>query len=260
MASRRPSTPSTSTPHTSDPSDPAQPARGSSTVDAGASSFDPQATVAHELARQRETLVRLGYAELLGVSRARLRAAVDALAPAVADLSLVPEPGHGAAVDGDHVPFVVVVDGGIDLHEAAALMTLGSRPARLMLTADEIPGFVPVEGVGVPAPSLGATSVYVLVGIDTGSEHRGVTPETARAVIEGRGRTALTIAEGVALVTHRPDMLRPNRCFSLLASRRGDQRVPAIWISEKAPKLGWCWDRNPHTWLGSASAASRLAL
>ena len=27
-----------------------------------------------------------------------------------------------------------------------------------------------------------------------------------------------------------------------------------MWISERAPKLGWCWDGNPHTWLGTASA------
>jgi hypothetical protein len=54
-------------------------------------------------------------------------------------------------------------------------------------------------------------------------------------------------------------MLRKNKCFSLLASRCGDKRVPAIWISGKAPKLGWCWAGNPHSWLGSASAGARLA-
>jgi hypothetical protein len=35
--------------------------------------------------------------------------------------------------------------------------------------------------------------------------------------------------------------------------------VPALWIADRAPKLGWCWDGNPHTWLGTASAAHRLA-
>jgi hypothetical protein len=32
-----------------------------------------------------------------------------------------------------------------------------------------------------------------------------------------------------------------------------------MWISERAPKLGWCWDGNPHDWLGVASAAGRAA-
>ena len=41
----------------------------------------------------------------------------------------------------------------------------------------------------------------------------------------------------------------------MAGSRRGDQRVPAFWVSEGRPKLGWCWDRNPHTWLGTASCA-----
>jgi hypothetical protein len=34
--------------------------------------------------------------------------------------------------------------------------------------------------------------------------------------------------------------------------------VPAVWISERRAKLGWCWDRNPHTWLGAASATGRV--
>ena len=45
----------------------------------------------------------------------------------------------------------------------------------------------------------------------------------------------------------------------LAGSRCGDRRVPALWISEGAPKLGWCWAGNPHTWLGTASAGSRTA-
>jgi len=27
---------------------------------------------------------------------------------------------------------------------------------------------------------------------------------------------------------------------------------------QRRPKLGWCWDRNPHTWLSTASAAAAL--
>ncbi|MEI2690845.1 MAG: DUF5701 family protein [Anaerolineae bacterium] len=44
----------------------------------------------------------------------------------------------------------------------------------------------------------------------------------------------------------------------LLASRCGDKRVPAFWLSQNRPKLGWCWAGNPHTWLGSASCAERV--
>jgi len=72
-------------------------------------------------------------------------------------------------------------------------------------------------------------------------------------------RTPITVDEGIALITHYPESLEKNNCFSLLGSRCGDRRVPALWISKGAPKLGWCWAGNPHTWLGSASCASRVA-
>ena len=57
-----------------------------------------------------------------------------------------------------------------------------------------------------------------------------------------------------------PEVLEKNKCFMLAGSRARarDRRVPALWISERAPKLGWCWDGNPHTWLGTASAGGRL--
>ena len=63
--------------------------------------------------------------------------------------------------------------------------------------------------------------------------------------------------ERIALVTHHPEALAKNACFSLPGSRCGDRRVAALWISKGAPKLGWCWAGNPHTWLGSASCGGR---
>ncbi|CAM5297405.1 putative protein OS=Streptomyces tendae OX=1932 GN=GUR47_27180 PE=4 SV=1 [Streptomyces tendae] len=79
------------------------------------------------------------------------------------------------------------------------------------------------------------------------------------ATVAGRGRTPLTIEEGVAVLTQVPEVLVKNKCFSLGGSRCGDRRVPALWISKRAPKLGWCWEGNPHTWLGMASAGARHA-
>lgn len=218
----------------------------------------PLSDLVAELDRQVEVLVELGYPALLDRTERQLRDALAPLHDVVAGLRPDPEP---AADPDDHVPFVVVV-AGLDLGAAASRMSLAGRPARLMLTAEEIPQYLPIGAVHVPdGVPLGAGEsaprAYLLVDIDTGSEFCDVTPETALRQIVARLRTPLTIAEGVALVTQRPDMLRKNRCFSLAGSRRGDQRVPAIWISERAPKLGWCWDRNPHTWLGTASAAAR---
>ena len=111
-----------------------------------------------------------------------------------------------------------------------------------------------------PLPELGvpAGPAYLLLGAERGEEFCGVRPEDALPVIIGRGRTPLTIDEGIALVTQRPGVLERNKCFMLSGSRRHDRRVPALWISERAPKLGWCWDGNPHSWLGVANASGRL--
>jgi hypothetical protein len=51
----------------------------------------------------------------------------------------------------------------------------------------------------------------------------------------------------------------PDRPVYLGGSRSGDRRVAAIWISQNAPKPGWCRERDPHTWLGTASAGGRRA-
>jgi uncharacterized protein DUF5701 len=130
----------------------------------------------------------------------------------------------------------------------------GTRPGILDRNHGEagLAPYRPVEQVVLPRPDA-----YLLLDVDRGEEFRGVRPEEALPVVLGRGRTPLTIEEGIAVVTHTPELLEKNRCFMLSGSRRGDRRVPAMWISERAPKLGWCWDGNPHDWLGVASAGSR---
>jgi hypothetical protein len=65
--------------------------------------------------------------------------------------------------------------------------------------------------------------------------------------------------QDIAFVTHYPAALAKNMCFSLGGSRSGDRRVPAIWTSRNAPRLGLCWAGNPHTWRGMASAGGRAA-
>lgn len=200
-------------------------------------------TAITELARQLENLLRLGYPALMGATETDLRTAVGHLADLL--------PNEQSEVDPeDHIPFVLVP--AAPLRGSALLMRKDDRPATLMIEDAELVEYAPIAGVTVPDAPL-----YLLTDIDTGTEFTNITPEAALGTITARGRTPLTIAEGIAVVTQRPDMLRKNKCFSLLASRRSGQKVPAIWISQRAPKLGWCWDRNPHTWLGSASAGAR---
>lgn len=190
-----------------------------------------------EFDRQIDTLARLGYPEIP-------RPTLDGLRHNLDDLY------RESDVDpDDHIPFVVVMND-VPLDSAAERMQLNGKPATLMLQADELARFRPIAGIETPA-------AYLLTDIDVGAEFANVPPRDALPVITGRGRTPLTIAEGIAVVTLRPDMLRKNKCFSLAGSRCGDSRVPAVWISQRAPKLGWCWNGAPHTWLGVASAGGR---
>ena len=201
---------------------------------------------AAEFDRQVSVYEALGAADLLETT--------GALAERVAPLRALATgtaPGPGAEDRDDGADLVLVLPA-LDPNDLAPAMRRGDRRGVSVIGCEEMATYTPIDGVEVPA------TPYLLTGIDVGSDFRDVRPQDALVTIRERGRTGLTLAEGVALAVVRPDLLRPNRCWSLLASRAGNQRVPAVWISERRAKLGWCWDGNPHTWLGAASAGGRV--
>ncbi|MGN9775187.1 DUF5701 family protein [Micromonospora sp. H33] len=207
--------------------------------------FDPGA----EFDRQVHRLVELGYPALAGLSPESFRDLVVPLrAAAVTGATGLPAPTEG------RVPFLLVVTRDLVPVEArVALTTLAgkSRPGIVdrHYAEGDLARFDPIKELEVPAGPA-----YLLFDVDRGEETRNLAPASAMEVITGQDRLPLTIDEGLAFVTLHPPALAKNKCFSLVGSRCGDKRVPAIWISQGAPKLGWCWWGNPHTWLGSASA------
>ena len=162
-----------------------------------------------------------------------------------------------AARPGDPVERSVLVPSRQVVSVAAAAAQIERRGRSVVLgqmTPDHLETFVPIDAVHLPdAPA------YLAVDVDLGAGSRNVRPEDALYAILDAQRSPLTLEEGIALVLQQPEVIERNWGFSMAGSRRGDQRVPAFWISEGRPKLGWCWDRNPHTWLGTASCARRLA-
>jgi hypothetical protein len=197
-----------------------------------------------EFDRQVATLVDNGYPDLTGMSDDDLVALLSPLRQAVADL---PPPGGD-----DRIPFVLVVTG-VAREQAFARVDLRGRTGFTTMEPDDLARFVPT-GVEVPT-----ATAYVLADIDTGQDTLDVPPDDALPTILGAGRLPLTLDEGIAVVTHYPDLLTSGNRFSMLGSRCGDRRVTAIWVSQRRPRLGWCWAGAPHTWLGSASCASRVA-
>ena len=104
--------------------------------------------------------------------------------------------------------------------------------------------YQPAARAGARRPG-GRPKAYLLTGVQRGEEFCNVRPEDALPVILGRGRTPLTIDEGIAVVTHAPHLLEKNKCFMLSGSRRHDRRVPAMWISERGAQARLVLGRQP---------------
>jgi Family of unknown function (DUF5701) len=203
-----------------------------------------------EFDRQRDRLLALGYPRMAGRSAEKFAAALEPLR------ELARTVDFGTDLPPGQVPFVIVHTA-IKAEELVPLLHLEGRAERGILDRNHgeagLAPYKPLPELRVPA-----ARAYLLVDVQRGEEFCGVRPGDAVRVLAGRGRTPLTIHEGIALVTLFPRLLERNKCMMLAGSRRGDRRVPALWISGTAPKLGWCWEGNPHTWLGTASARTRL--
>lgn len=200
-----------------------------------------RAAASAEFDRQLATLLRRGHPAAAGLSRADFRRRL--------------EPLRAIAVGFGSDDFVLVVPSA--LVAAATAIGLVRRRGKTavspMLSPPELAAFAPIEQVALPGEDA-----YLAVGVQTGADSRGVTPDDALARILAGGRSPLTLDEGIALVTQFPEAVAANGGFSLAGSRCGDKRVCALWISRGVPKLGWCWAGNPHSWLGTASCARRL--
>lgn len=106
-------------------------------------------------------------------------------------------------------------------------------------------------------PDVPVDRPYLVHGFEPGVEYRNRPPRDAVVAVVAAGRQPATIEEGLAAFVTNPAILQRNACYSLAGSTRGDKRVPALWISGGAPKLGWCFAGVPHTWLGLASVSRR---
>ena len=204
-----------------------------------------------EFDRQVETLIEKGYSQLAKLSDEAFLQWITPLRSQVETLT-VPE----LNLDTGTLPFVIVIKGDlVSSEEAMARVERNGKQGITKLYPREPQDFDPIDTVTIPQ-----SPAYLLVDIDRGQANINLPPNEAMKMIIEEGRSPLTIDEGLAIVTQYPEFLMKNNCFSLLASRySGDKRVPAIWINgKKHPNLGWCWDGNPHTWLGSASCIWRI--
>jgi hypothetical protein len=193
-----------------------------------------------EFDRQIDALVMTGLPDALELAETCFRACAEPLR----DL-LPPVPG-----DGDRIPFVVVFPTMPVVPVLETVHTVGGAGFTTM-TEDDLAGFRPLPELEVPV------APYLLLDVDPGADTMNIPPVEVLPRITAAGRSPLTVAEGLALLVSDPGILRGRNCFSLAGSRAGDKRVPALWVSARRPRLGWCYQGAPHTWLGTASCAGR---
>ncbi len=152
----------------------------------------------------------------------------------------------------------------------APLLRRGDRPGFVVEDMTDVDDFLPTEASPLPG------AAYVVMGLDRGDEFADRTPEECLPEILAAGRSPLTLGEGLHWLLQAPEVLERNQCFMTIGSRLRkpdgtyDARTPALWISngtgrdgrdrKHAPKVGWCWWGNRHTWLGMATCAQRQSL
>jgi hypothetical protein len=197
------------------------------------------------LARQVHRLFELGYPALLDTHEDEFMEALGPLMALGADTAEEAPPSR--------LPCILVV--ATPRLPVARLLPKAVRQGRAAverLHPKASEDFKPVADLDLPRGEA-----YLLFDVDRGDDTLNKTPLESLPLLAAGDRSPLTVEEGVAILTHVPDFLQPNRCFMLLGSRGNDKRVPALWISEGRPKLGWCWAGNRHTWLGMASCTAR---
>ena len=182
---------------------------------------------------------------------------------------LTPDEVHDAArTAGVQDALLVLHPDRVPPSALAPLMRLGDRGGFVVEDMTDVDGFDPIPGAAPPSSPL-----YLVLRPERGDELANQSPDEALPGLTSVGRTPLLLAEGIHWVLQQPGVLDRNHCFMTIGSRarkpdgRLDARTPAVWISNgtgrdgrprrNAPKVGWCWARNRHTWLGFASAANR---
>jgi len=205
-------------------------------------------TALPSLPEQAERLIELGVHDLAGLSAERMRDV-----PHTDQSLLVLHPGL------------------VPASALAPLLRVNDKPGFVVTDMTDIDEFVPISSVTIPDAPL-----YLVSDLDRGDAMANWSPDEALPAITDAGRTPLMLTEGLHWLLQRPEALERGHCFMTIGSRLRkpggslDARTPAVWISNgtgrdgpanrDAPKVGWCWAGNRHTWLGFASAGGRLPI
>ena len=175
----------------------------------------------------------------------------------------------GSGLPEEEDALVVVHPSLVPARVLAPLVRRGDKPGFVVVDMADLDDFGDIASVEVPEEPL-----YLVRDVDRGDDLRNWSPDEVYPELGQRQRSPMTISEGISWLLADPTQLEPNHCFMTIGTRKVkdakgalDARTPAIWISggtgrdgkvnRQAPKIGWCWAGNRHTWLGFASVGAR---
>lgn len=193
-----------------------------------------------EARKQLDRIVALGYPDVADISAASFRALASPLINALEHSDL-----------GTNILLVPTREL-VSPESLIARTSINRMAGFTTMPPRDIQSFLPQDGFEPPECPF-----YLVVDPHTGTAYVNREPDVARKLIDSDERTPLTLEEGLAIATQHPDWLLEKNGFNLLGSGSVDGRVPSIWLSQSAPRLGSVWPNSRHTWLGNAYCADR---
>lgn len=193
-----------------------------------------------EATKQLDRIVALGYPDVADMSADAFRALARPLIRALENSDL-----------GENILLVPTRE--LVTPESLIARTSIDRMAGFTtMPPRDIVSFLPTSGFEPPEGPF-----YLVIEPHTGTCYVNREPDVARKLIESDERLPLTLEEGLAIATQHPEWLLEKNGFNLLGSRSADGRVPSVWMSQSAPRLGAVWPNSRHTWLGNAYCLAR---
>ena len=200
-----------------------------------------------EAQKQLDRIVALGYPDVADMSAAAFRSLARPLIRALEDCG--DEAGLGTQI------LLVPTRELVSPESLIARTSINRMAGFTTMPPRDIASFLPQDGFEPPEGPF-----YLVIEPHTGTCYINREPDVARKLIDSDERLPLTLEEGLAIATQHPEWLLEKNGFNLLGSRSADGRVPSIWMSQNAPRLGAVWPNSRHTWLGNACIAARTAV
>lgn len=184
---------------------------------------------AKSLYQQVKTLLDKGYPEAAGIKRDRFLEYVDLI------------PLRDKFEIGD---LVVIPERIVPIYKQMQMLMASETYLDLgMLTQDDS-----VETPNIP---------YLIRDVEDGAAMRNTSPDNCVKQFNEQGRFGLTIEEGIAIITHKPETLN-NHYIDLPGSRYGSCWMPDLWLDNGRPELSYGRTDFPRPLYGSASCGSRI--